>query len=289
MSAGSHPVRTSQFAWHRNFIAQSPLFEPVRGLVEELAVKHPDAWPGLDDYQRLLDHTTGGLHSRHGPPIHFVDQDKRAQGFENGYEPRIYLRGEIQTRRQNWHDFFQLLIWCQFPQSKSLLNALHYHAARGRLTANPVLHNRSPLENAITLFDECGVIIVSSNPLLLQLIRNMQWQELFWQHREILDSSLHCIVFGHALYEKALRPYPGLTGNAILIETDASFHQLGQRQQWHWLDCHISQVIESGSNNISTRCFYPFPVLGMPGWDSNNRHPDYYANSDYFRSSRRKA
>lgn len=290
MTAKGYPGRATLSSWHHDFTAQSSLFDPVRGLVDELSAGHPDSWPGLDDFQRLLDHTTGGLHTRDNVAIRFVEQDEdRVRGFEHAYEPRIYLRGEVQTRRQNWHDLFQLFIWCQFPQCKIQLNALHYHAARGRLSANPPRLNRSPLENAITLFDECGVIIASSNPLLLQLIRDMQWQKLFWQYRDQLGSQLHCIIFGHALYEKAMQPYPGLTGNALLIDTDTSFHQLERRRKWRWLDNHIGDIFESESENITTRFYYPFPILGMPGWDSNNRHPEYYANSSYFRPSRRKA
>ena len=287
MIAIGYPDRATLSSWHGDFTAQSAIFGPLRELVTELSAGNRVSWPRLDDYQRLLEQTTGGLRSRNNAVIHFVDQQRRMPGFENGYEPRIYLHGEVQTRRQNWHDLFQLFIWCQFPQTKIQLNALHYHAALERLSARRARLNRSPLENAITLFDECGVIIASSNSLLLQLIRDMQWWELFWLNRDGLAGQLHCIVFGHALYEKAMKPYPGLTANALLVETDPAFHQLGTRQQWHWLDSHVCNTFASAADSLTPRYLYPFPILGMPGWDRDNRYPDYYANRDYFRSSRR--
>jgi len=287
MNVTGHQHRSCPSSWHGDFTAQSALFSPLRELVAELSASNADSWPRLDDYQRLLEQTTGGLRSRNNAAIHFVDQQRRMPGFEHGYEPRIYLHGEVQTRRQNWHDLFQLFIWCQYPQTKIQLNALHYHAALERSVASPARLNRSPLENTITLFDECGVIIASSNPVLLQLIRDMQWWELFWLNRDRLAGQLHCIVFGHALYEKAMKPYPGLTANALLVDTDPAFHQLGSRQQWHWLDRHVCNVFASTADSMNPRSLYPFPILGMPGWDRNNRNPDYYANRGYFRSSRR--
>ena len=39
--------------------------------------------------------------------IRFVAQDTRSSDFDDGYEPRIYLRGEVQTRENSWHDFFK--------------------------------------------------------------------------------------------------------------------------------------------------------------------------------------
>ena len=277
---------TLQPGWDAGFADKSPLFDPVRALVQELTTEQADTWPTLDDYQRLLDTYSHDLRSQYGATIHFVDQGDRPASFEQQYEPRIYLTGAVQTRRQNWHDFFQLLVWCQFPQTKARLNALHYHAARERQAAIPARTNRSAIENAITLFDECGIIIASSNPELLDLIRNMQWQQLFWQQRAELEHTLYCSIFGHALYEKALNPYIGLTGNALLIDVKTTFHQLDLRQQWHWLDAYLTEIFQSDTDRITTRLFFPFPLLGMPGWDKDNHHRHYYDNKNYFRDSR---
>ena len=49
------------------------------------------------------------------------------------------------------------MIWLTFPETKVSLNEIHYKAAKQRTTGT----NRSAIENAITLFDECGIIIIS--------------------------------------------------------------------------------------------------------------------------------
>jgi hypothetical protein len=276
----------SQHSWNTEFFCNAPLFDPVRKLALELIKENPDNWPGLTDYQRLLDIHTTGLRSQNGAPVHFVDQAGKPLDFEDFYEARIYLKGEVQTRTQNWHDFFQVLIWCQFPRIKTLLNSFHYQAALKRHSALPRQANRNPLENAITLFDECGIIIASSDPSLLDLIRRFQWKELFWHRRDELDSKLHCIVFGHALYEKALQPYIGMTGNALLINTEEAFLQQDKQSQLTEIDAEVSDFLTSNEHAINTRLLTPFPLLGMPGWDKDNQYASYYDNAHYFRNGR---
>jgi len=274
--------------WNAAFAEQSPLFEQARELVAELCSRHLTDWPTLADYQQLLTGKNPGLCSQHGAPIQFVAQGGKPLHFEEHYEPRIYLKGEVQTRCQNWHDFFQVLIWCQFPETKVVLNALHYHAAIKRHTATPYKNNRSPLENAITLFDECGVIVTSSDPSLLDLIRNFQWQELFWHRRNELNKNLQCFIFGHALFEKALQPYIGMTGHALLLDIEDYFHHLGQVQQLRQLDEKLCALLNSNRMGMSTDMLTPFPLLGMPGWHRQNDQEDFYGNTAYFRSSRNK-
>ncbi|MBL8391935.1 MAG: DUF3025 domain-containing protein, partial [Candidatus Accumulibacter sp.] len=35
------------------------------------------------------------------------------------YETRIWLTGEVATRPDNWHDFFNALVWFAFPNTKA--------------------------------------------------------------------------------------------------------------------------------------------------------------------------
>ena len=282
-------ARNDTHIWNPDFPDTSPLFNPVRELAYKLTIEHPITWPDLDDYQYLLETETSKLCSQHGAPIRFVAQGDKASCFENNYEPRIYLKGEVQTRTQNWHDFFQVLVWAQFPRTKAQLNTLHYHAAHKRCTAIPPQPNRSPIENTITLFDECGIIITSSDPSLLDLIRNHQWKELFWQQRAELETKLHCIIFGHALYEKALQPYIGMTGHALLLTVNDSFHQLTRTQQCHQLDKRICDQLETCAPDMSPQMLTPFPLLGMPGWHTENDQAAFYDNTKYFRDKRKKS
>ena len=191
--------------WDPSFFLSSPLFDPLRPVLK--VFKDLGEWPTLDDYRRAFRQT--------GLAVVPVPQADRAERFEDHYEPRIYLKGELQTRLENWHDFFNALVWMRFPKTKSVLNELHYFSAlqRGEKT------NRSQLENAITLFDECGAIVISERKDLLDMIRQHEWKKLFIDNRSRFDVDVKCIVFGHAMYEKALNPYIGMTTNTLLIES----------------------------------------------------------------------
>ncbi|MDH3343155.1 MAG: DUF3025 domain-containing protein, partial [Gammaproteobacteria bacterium] len=203
--------------WHPNFDSKQPLFEPLRPLLTPF--RKFAEWPGLDTYQQLLDSANPPLRTQHGAALKIVAQQGRPDHFEQHYAPRIYLHGEIQTRTRNWHDFFQLLTWFIYPRTKAVINAIHIPRAKQRLE-NGEVGRRSPVENMLSLFDEGGVVITSSDPTLLQLIRDFKWKQLFWQRRDELAGKFECTTFGHAMYEKALAPYIGMTANAILLEVD---------------------------------------------------------------------
>lgn len=267
--------------WNPGFLTLSPLYAPLQNVAAEFS--NWSQWPALADYQRLLHARAGTVSSAGGAAIHFVAQDGKAVQFADHYEPRIYLCGEVQTRCENWHDFFQVLVWCLFPQTKVQLNALHYDAARQRFAAQPPQPNRSPVENAVTLFDECGAIVVSSDDSLLGLIHQHRWKELFWQQRNTVQQHLRCIVFGHALYEKALNPYPGMTAHALLLPVQTDFHELTADRQIRFLDNVLSETFAQPREQITTGLFSPFPVLGMPGWYAGNDNAGFYDNRDYFR------
>lgn len=277
-------------SWKPDYFHESPLFELLIQPATVLSSGHHHDWPGLDEYQQLFTSLNGQLLNRAGCSIRFVSQGLSANRFEEGYEPRIYLNGEIQTRVNNWHDYFQVLVWCLFPQLKLSLNALHYREALQRLQTSPQKTNRSPVENALTLFDECGVILISDDIELLELIRDFRWKHLFWHHRQKLERHLSCLVFGHALYEKAISPYIGMTGQAILLKCPTAFLALPAARRIAQLDRDLASFFNGDTRNDSfdTGALTPFPLLGVPGWDDNN-NADYYNNSDYFRPGRNKA
>lgn len=276
--------------WLPDYFLTTPLFAPLSEAAALLSHEHQHSWPGLDDYQRLFSHFNGELHSKGGVRLRFVCQDSATKDSTTGYEPRIYLKGEIQTRLNNWHDYFQVLVWCRFPQTKLAINALHYREARQRQQMTPVQFNRNPVENALTLFDECGAIIIADDIELLELIRDFRWKDLFWHQRQRLDRHLSCLVFGHALYEKALKPYIGMTAQALLLRVPSSF--LGQPldHQLNQLDQGLALLFNAIDNDqgIGTEKLTPFPLLGMPGWTDDNDDPAFYDNDSYFRRGRGK-
>ena len=278
-------AKTTLDQWNPDFMAGSPLFFPLQ-FQANLLSRNREQWPSLADYQHLLAKQPLALKSLGGATIRFVPQSPKPLHWQDDYEPRIYLNGDVQTRVENWHDFFQVLVWPTFPTTKAVLNAKHYQAIRQRLQANPENKRRTPAENALTQFDECGAIVASCDEDLLQLIREFRWKELFWQHRAAVESKLQCFVFGHAIYEKALHPYPGLTAHAVLFTVDTDFFQRPLREQLTFLDNTTAQAFDR-NDYPSPGSFQPFPLLGMPAWDNNNCTASYYDNQDYFRPGRK--
>ncbi len=230
---------------------------------------HYTNWPDIDDYQRLF--------KQYKLSVTPVSQSAEIQCFEEQYEPRVYLKGELQTRTENWHDFFNAMVWLRFPDSKKTLNALHYTSSLKRTAGS----NRSTLENRITQFDECGAVIVSSDGHLLQLIQQHQWEELFLQHRDRLHVNLSCVVFGHAIFEKALNPYIGMTCHCLLIEDEKLLKQI-QSDQVGELDRYISTLWRDFSSHKPEK-LAAFPLLGMPGLWPEQDESFYSSNKSYFR------
>jgi len=272
--------------WTPDFATTSPLYEPLCHLAEYFS--HFEAWPTLADYQQVLDGRPAAIHTQGGKPLKIAEQAGRPDQFEQHYAPRIYMTGEIQTRRDNWHDFFQYLSWFMFPTTKAVINAMHLPYAKARLDAGEAeLGRRSPVENMLSLFDEGGAVLVSSDPELLQLVRDFKWKELFWQRRDELAGTLKCIPFGHAVYEKGLAPYIGMTVNCVLLESEADFFQLDNDSRLAWVDEQLATMFSAGTLLTKPKDLSPFPVLGMPGWDAENDNEAYYDNVNYFRPGRR--
>lgn len=267
--------------WDPFFHQRSPIFDIFSVL--PLDFKDHHHWPNIDDYNELLKNVQTKIQSKSNKDLIFIEQLSELKSFEDQYEPRIYLRGEVQTRTYNWHDFFNMLIWLTFPHIKSIINARHYMALKSRLNTSK---NRTSIENVLALLDENGVIIVSSDSELLEMIKDLKWKHLFWNRREEVNQKLRCYVFGHSLHEKALNPYIGMTGHAILLLQEDAFLHKPLSEQLHIIDLNISQMLNDDLM-ISRNTLHPIPILGMPGWYPLNDDESFYDNTDYFRQTRR--
>ncbi|MDH5395826.1 MAG: DUF3025 domain-containing protein, partial [Gammaproteobacteria bacterium] len=219
--------------WTPEFVSRSPIFLPLRPWAEKFS-QFEDAWPALNDYQKLLDTLPKPLVTLSGKALKIVQQDGKPGHFSEHYAPRIYLTGEIQTRTENWHDFFQFLTWFMFPKTKAVINSIHIPAAQSRIENDSDLGRRSRIENMLSLFDEGGAVILCSDESMLQLIRDFQWKPLFWQRRDELAEKLKLVTFGHALFEKGLSPYIGMTANCILLYVEPALISASNQTQLEW-------------------------------------------------------
>jgi hypothetical protein len=163
------------------------------------------------------------------------------------------------------------MVWHRFSKTKKVINRLHYQLQRERYPNK----QRLPAENALTIFDEHGVIALSKNKALLHLIAERRWHELFWQRREQTIMELKLIIFGHGLYEKITNPFLGLCAHSLLLYDDGSGldDQLAER---FFLDKGVS---------VRNHDLTPIPILGYPSWWPENIHESFYANRNYFRAS----
>lgn len=280
----SQNIDTKQ-KWDANFVSFSPIFAPLRYLADKFTI-YKNGWPKLEDYQNILAELPEPILTQSGQTLKIVQQDGKPGHFHDHYAPRIYLSGEIQTRTENWHDFFQYLTWFMFPKTKAVINATHVPAAQLRIEKNTDLGKRSPIENMLSLFDEGGAVILCSDPSMLQLIRDFKWKELFWQRRNELESKLKLVTFGHALYEKGLSPYVGMTANCILLDVEEAVLQLSNKQQLEYIDIEIADLFNDNEIYKKPKDLSPFPLLGLPGWDNDNINEAYFDNTSYFRPGR---
>ncbi len=252
--------------WDVLSFSKSPIIQQLKLYTDSFS-GHND-WPTISDYIRQFE-----LHNINIKP---VPQSTTITCYADQYEPRVYLKGELQTRTHNWHDFFNALVWLKFPITKKTLNSLHYKQSLKRDKGS----NRSLLENRITQFDECGAVIISNNKSLLALIKGHNWLELFIQQKKLFSEDIVCVIFGHAIFEKALNPYIGLTCHCLLIEDNELLSDI-KHNTFENLDRRMADIWETNMQARPTR-LQAYPVLGTPGyWHQQNMV--FYQNKKYFR------
>ncbi len=258
------------------------MFEPLRPA--GLSFSKLGDWPRLDELQSLLENSHPRIVNNRNISIRFVSQGTKPRTFEDKYEPRIYLKGEVPVRAESWHDLFNVLVWLTFPKSKATLNRRHFLALEKMISEGR--QNRGPTQDALTLFDEGGVIVACSDPGLSQLLLEFKWKELFWVNRDAVIANMKFFLFGHAIYEKALQPFAGVTGRGVIFLVAADFFAASLEQQLQLLDEKLADYLRNPKHFNRTADLAPIPILGVPGWNAENEHESYYENEAYFRAGR---
>jgi hypothetical protein len=268
--------------WNREALLQSPLFAPLHPILADIKA---GGFPTLQDCNALLAAHRPPITVQRGLPLRFVEQEYGKLTFEAQYEPRCYLKGEVPTREHNWHDLLNALVWLTFPKAKAAINARHFQSLTDGCDAAG--SQRGAVRDMNTLFDESGVIVVCADAEMAALLRDFQWKELFWQRREQAHTAMDFYLFGHGLYEKALHPYVGLTGQGLVLVVEREFFTWPPAQRMAHLDGLVADYLAAPQHCRSTRELSPVPLLGVPGWAADNCHAEYYDNTAYFRPGRR--
>jgi hypothetical protein len=278
---------TQQPGWDKGVLLQSPLFAALHPVIAQL---DGAGFPGLDDLNSLLGQRMPPILAGSGKSLSFVAQERGKLPFEKQYEPRCYLHGEVQTRHHNWHDLFNALVWLTFPMAKAAINVRHYRSLLQRqgpadFSTGPG-SQRGAVRDMNTLLDESGVIVASSNGELSGMLGGFRWKELFWKNRDAVSEHMEFHLLGHGLYEKALHPYTGLSGQGLVFAVDQEFFAWPLAQRLTHLDGLVAEYLADAGHCQSTRELAPVPLLGMPGWWEENTREAYYDNTAYFRPAR---
>lgn len=234
-----------------------PIYDPLRPWLARLGE------PTLARLNALAEEA--GLRTESGRPVRFV----APRAADPYYEVHVFQTGAVSTRPHSRHDLFNALAWLAFPRTKARLNALHAahipreHGRRGRK------------RDLLTLLDEGGVIVECAEQELLALLRGFRWKELFWDNRARLLRGMRLTVLGHAVLEKALDPWPGVTCKALVVPPGGDVDE--QAAQW----------LAGLPEDATARGLAVMPVFGYPGWLPGSEAPDFYDDTRYFRPFRR--
>jgi hypothetical protein len=253
---------------------RGPAFAPIRPALDRL---DPSRWPSHAD----LDSLAGGVVTAGGAPIRFVPPRAQGEAGRPYYERRIAESGEVETRADNWHDLFNALAWIAWPRAKAAINA--QHAAMLEEGGEEESRRRSPERDALTLFDEGGVVVASSSPALLALIRDFEWKELFWRRRPELEGKARFLAFGHSLLEKMLDPFVGVVAKTVFVPVDDLFAMLPPEAQVARADEFLAAHFAARARFPSPRAMAPMPVLGIPGWCPDTGQEAFYDDASHFR------
>lgn len=251
------------------------IFDVVRPYMEQLP---QDRWPTHEELSVLARDVT----TSRGMPVRFVPPRDPGGRDRRHYEQRIAGTGEVETRPGSWHDLFNALQWIVFPKAKARINA--QHAAILEEGGEEELRHRSPERDALTLFDEGGVIVASASPSLLRLMVDFEWKELFWARRAELQDKARFLVFGHACYEQALDPYIGMVAKTVFVPVSDFFFMLPPESQLEEADRLVAGHFASRARFASPKAMAPMPVLGVPGWHFGAQDEAFYDDAQHFRS-----
>ena len=220
------------------------------------------------------------LLNQRGLPLRFVPQDDLPEG--RAYEEFIGATGCVPTR-ENLHDFFNGLVWLTFPRIKQQLNALQ--AAQIALAG--VGKSRGAARDGATIFDENAALLVvragGAGEQLVAALRAHGWIEALYERRAAFGVDAEVWLFGHALMEKLVAPRKAITAHTRVVVAGDDYFALPHGERRAWIDRQVAA--ELAAEGLSTACFTPLPVLGVPGWWEGQDHA-FYADTTVFRPKR---
>ena len=235
------------------------------------------------------------LVSQTGRSLRFSDQSNLPHGV--AYERYIGETGNIPTR-DNLHDWFGACIWATYPKSKAMLN--HHHLKH--LDDDKTSNGRNRVRDAITVFDENGIILAVSDDAIganiakglcqFDWVGSLVAPRQSWHQPSAdgqADVHAQAFIFGHALLEQLIHPRKNLCGHTLIIPVDGSFFEMSFAERLSILDELVAQKLNHWLSNPATtpRDLQPLPVLGVPYfWEGQD--DGFYQDKSVFRDGRRQ-
>jgi Protein of unknown function (DUF3025) len=215
-------------AYRAQVYEESPWYAPIAALLAQLDTR--GRFPTPDELSAL--HRERVEQAQGLPALQFVEAPRKKPKRPKGqpidprelYEGQVTERGQVPTRREDWHDLFNALAFITFPRAKRALHARQYTIMKARLLpgATRLPNARTREQDALSLFDEGGLIV--AGPQLLHDTLVGASDETLAAHMR----SIWLLPFGHALYEHMVAgaPCPLATAHVLALEGAPSLTEL---------------------------------------------------------------
>ena len=238
-----------QRGWDSGIFATSPWFAVLADV--SCAFLAHDTFPTLDELNVLLAprQLAEGLPSLRAvfSPPKTTHRKKRKVAIDPAslYDVRIAQHGELPTRADDWHDFFNVLAFAAWPRSKWALHTRQSRLLRGRIAADArrLPGARTREQDALTLLDEGGVIVAceaNAYAALRPCIAARDPDFAAVVARSVAKGETQLVPFGHALFEHlaAGLPCPLAIAQLVPISRAPTEHEITADRSLRaaWLD-----------------------------------------------------
>lgn len=258
--------------WNPSFYKDFLGYESLVPWWQQYEDQFQNKWPDIDHYNQWFQKFATINHLSSEYHVSFIPQSAQAV-----YEQDVYLRKNVCTRINNWHDFFNNVTWILYPKTKW---AIIQRSTQENIN-KPPQQVRTKRQNLLAHFDECGMVLCSAEPDLFNYVKTFSWKNFFLEPDLVLRA--WPLIFGHGLFEKANKPYIGMTGKVIFLQVEPMFFDLSIEQRLSFIDDQLSAWILHADFPDDPKALHPFPMLGWPKWHAQNTDPAFYDNRNYFR------
>ena len=227
--------------------------------------------------------------------LNFVSQNALPERI--GYEQFIGSTGQIPTR-DNLHDLFNGSIWLTFPKTKAMLNYHHMLELAKHSDGQDSQKGRGRVRDTITVFDENGAVLVTSEPNIGAALIDFDWQASLvkprnsWNdpYKPTKDAKAAVYIFGHALLEQLIQPRKPLCAHSVVISVSQDFFALSTAERIICLDNKLAEHMDKllSQEGVTPRKLAPLPILGVPHFWPENSSSSFYDDPYVFRSGRNR-